>query len=204
MDSLSWRTIEMDAEFELVEKRSRFIARAFCVTDESTALEKLMQIKTQHRDAAHNVYAYYIRENNIARFSDDGEPGGTAGMPAMDILKKENLVDVMVVVTRYFGGTLLGTGGLVRAYSASAKGAIDAAKIITVKCLPSFKVLFPYEYLRAVQNRGYIQISADYGENVSLLLCAEDPNRFINDMNDATNGTAKIIEGEIICQRSCC
>ena len=203
MDNITWKTIDKNAEVELIEKRSRFIARAFCVTTEADALAYLTKIRTRHRDATHNVYAYVLRENNIARFSDDGEPSGTAGKPIIDILKKEELVDIIIIVTRYFGGTLLGTGGLVRAYSDAAKGALTEAGIITIRCLHSFRVTFPYEYFSAVQSRGYAQLDADYGEVITLTLCAENPDEFTNDINDATNGTAKIIKGELTCQKFC-
>ena len=112
-----YKTIENYGTAETVEKRSRFIAHARPVSSETEALEYLNSLKQKYWDARHNVYAYIIRENNIVRYSDDGEPGGTAGLPVLEILKREELSDIIVVVTRYFGGILLGTGGLVHAYS---------------------------------------------------------------------------------------
>lgn len=113
---------------EIVEKRSRFIATVIPIENEAQALEFLDSTRRKYWDATHNVYAYITRENNIERYSDDGEPSGTAGVPVLDMLKKEGLTNIAVVVTRYFGGTLLGTGGLVHAYSKSAKAGVEAAR----------------------------------------------------------------------------
>ena len=116
-------------EAEYIEKRSRFIGRVWPVADEAQALEHLREIREQHWDAKHNVYAYIIREGGIMRYSDDGEPGGTSGMPTLNVFRSEEIQNVCCVITRYFGGVLLGSGGLVRAYSNTAKMALDAAGI---------------------------------------------------------------------------
>lgn len=142
MVDTSYKTVLAQASDEFVEKRSRFIGYCKPVATEEDALAFINEIKTKHWDARHNVYAYCLREGQIKRYSDDGEPQGTAGMPTLDVLLKNQLTDVAVVVTRYFGGVLLGTGGLVRAYSHSAKLAVEAAGIVkmeeclvcTVKC----------------------------------------------------------------------
>ncbi len=142
MVDTSYKTVLAQANDEFVEKRSRFIGYCKPVATEEDALAFINEIKTKHWDARHNVYAYCLREGQIKRYSDDGEPQGTAGMPTLDVLLKNQLTDVAVVVTRYFGGVLLGTGGLVRAYSHSAKLAVEAAGIVkmeeclvcTVKC----------------------------------------------------------------------
>ena len=123
----SYRTISRAAEIQFVEKRSRFIGAARPVSVESEALEFIAERRKRHWDAAHNVYAYVLRQGQVQRYSDDGEPQGTAGIPVLGMLLKENLTDCAVVVTRYFGGILLGTGGLVRAYTQSAKLAVEAA-----------------------------------------------------------------------------
>ncbi|MBO4860885.1 MAG: YigZ family protein [Clostridia bacterium] len=115
------------ASAEFTERKSVFIGSCAPVSTEEEALGFVNSLRKKYADATHNVYAYIVRENNACRFSDDGEPHGTAGMPVLDVLRKEGLTDVAVVVTRYFGGILLGTGGLVRAYTAAAKLAIDAA-----------------------------------------------------------------------------
>lgn len=128
MDS-SYKTIKQAAEAEYVESRSRFIATIKPVTTEEQALAEIAALKKQYWDARHNVYAYVLRDERISRSTDDGEPQGTAGMPVLDVLQKQGLTDCLVVVTRYFGGILLGTGGLVRAYSKSASLAVEAAGV---------------------------------------------------------------------------
>ena len=123
-------TVEKDAVYELVEKKSKFIAYVKPIISEKDALSFVNNIKSKHWNARHNVYAYVVNENNISRYSDDGEPHGTAGLPVLDVIKKNDLKDIAVVVTRYFGGILLGTGGLVRAYSQATTMALNCAKII--------------------------------------------------------------------------
>lgn len=127
-----YKTVEKEASDFFIEKKSKFIGYAKPVKTQEDALEFISKIKSKHWDATHNVYAYVLRENNIQRYSDDGEPSGTAGVPVLDVMLKESLVDVCVVATRYFGGTLLGAGGLVRAYSHTSKIALEAAGIITM------------------------------------------------------------------------
>lgn len=127
-----YRTIKEFNSDEYIVKRSRFIGYAKPVTTVEEANAFIAEIKLKHWDATHNVYAYILRDGGVKRYSDDGEPQGTAGVPVLDVLEKEKLVDVCVVVTRYFGGILLGGGGLVRAYSHSAKIGVDSAKIITM------------------------------------------------------------------------
>lgn len=127
-----YKTVEKEASDFFIEKKSKFIGYAKPIKTQEDALEFISEIKSKHWDATHNVYAYVLRENNIQRYSDDGEPSGTAGVPVLDVMLKESLVDVCVVATRYFGGTLLGAGGLVRAYSHTSKIALEAAGIITM------------------------------------------------------------------------
>lgn len=127
-----YKTVEKEASDFFIEKKSKFIGYAKPVKTQEEAVDFISEIKSKHWDATHNVYAYVLRENNIQRYSDDGEPSGTAGVPVLDVMLKESLVDVCVVATRYFGGTLLGAGGLVRAYSHTSKIALDAAGIITM------------------------------------------------------------------------
>ena len=127
-----YKTVEFEGCDEFIEKKSRFIGYVKPVKTVEEATEFIAKIKSKHWDATHNVSAYVLRENNIQRSSDDGEPSGTAGVPVLDVLLKENLVDVCVVVTRYFGGTLLGAGGLIRAYSHGSKIAVESGNIITM------------------------------------------------------------------------
>ena len=133
---LDYNTIYAPAEDSYIEKKSEFIGYIAPVKTADEAIEFINEIKSKHRKATHNVYAYIIRDGNTTRYSDDGEPQGTAGVPVLDVLQKEGLTDVCCVVTRYFGGVLLGGGGLVRAYSHSAKIAVDAAqRMIMCSCL---------------------------------------------------------------------
>ena len=146
-----YKTVARETETLLTEKKSKFISHVKPVDTEEAALEFLNKIRSEHPSATHNVYAYVIDENNISRYSDDGEPGGTAGMPVLDTIKNSGLVDVIVVVTRYFGGTLLGTGGLVRAYSASAKQGLDDAGIITKVMCDIISVKTEYDLVGKLQ-----------------------------------------------------
>lgn len=131
-----YKTVLENASDEFVEKRSRFIGYCKPVKTEQDAIDFINEKRSEHWNATHNVYAYSLREGNIKRYSDDGEPSGTAGMPVLDVIVKNEIFDVVVVVTRYFGGVLLGTGGLVRAYSHGSKIAVEAAKpVIMQNCL---------------------------------------------------------------------
>lgn len=125
-----YTTIAARAQDEFVERKSRFIGTISPVADEAAALAFIAEQRARYKEATHNVYAYRLREDNTSRFSDDGEPQGTAGRPVLEVLQKEQLVDVAMVVTRYFGGVLLGAGGLLRAYTQGAKCAIDAAQVL--------------------------------------------------------------------------
>ncbi len=126
------------------EKRSEFIGVAAHIDSEKDAQELIKRIKAEHHDARHNVFAYVCASGNVQRYSDDGEPLGTAGIPVLDVIRKSGLDDVCVVVTRYFGGVLLGAGGLVRAYTAAAKLAIDEAGIVTYEKYSEFRLVLNY------------------------------------------------------------
>lgn len=131
-----YKTVQNSAKDEFVEKRSRFIGYCKPVYNEQEAIDFINEKRSEHWNATHNVYAYSLREGNIKRYSDDGEPSGTAGMPTLDVIVKNEIYDVCVVITRYFGGVLLGTGGLVRAYSHGAKIALEASEIVMMQnCL---------------------------------------------------------------------
>ena len=142
----SYRTIRAAASDEFVEKKSRFIGHFRPVTTQDEAIEFIREKKSQYWDATHNVYAYVLREGQTRRYSDDGEPQGTAGIPVLDVLMKEDLTDCVVVVTRYFGGTMLGTGGLVRAYSHGSKLAVDAGGIVTMALCSIAEVICDYTF----------------------------------------------------------
>ncbi len=128
----SFKTISGENVFEFTEKRSKFIGTLKHVETEEQAVQFINEMRSKYWDARHNVYAYALNDGNIKRFSDDGEPHGTAGKPVLDVLDGTELKNVAIVVTRYFGGVLLGTGGLVRAYSAAAQGAVNSADIKTM------------------------------------------------------------------------
>ncbi|MBR5115043.1 MAG: YigZ family protein [Oscillospiraceae bacterium] len=158
-------------EAELIEKRSRFLARVLPCTAESEALDMIRDARKTYSDATHNVYAYIIRDGGAMRYSDDGEPGGTAGMPVLDVFRKAGVGDFCCVVTRWFGGTLLGTGGLVRAYSEAAKLALEASGIGEVREYSAFGLSCPYalaDKLRyALSASAEIEDTA-YGERVEF------------------------------------
>ena len=140
----SYRTIQMEAACEFVERRSRFIGAVRPVTSEEEAQRFIEERRRLHWNATHNVYAYCLRNGQLRRFSDDGEPQGTAGMPVLDVLQKEGVTDCAVVVTRYFGGILLGAGGLVRAYSHSASLAVQAGGVVDMR--PCYRAAIACDY----------------------------------------------------------
>lgn len=141
---MDYNTIYAPAEASFIERKSEFIGYIAPVKTSDEAIDFINEIRAKHRKATHNVYAYILRDGNTSRYSDDGEPQGTAGVPVLDVLQKENLTDVCCVVTRYFGGILLGGGGLVRAYSHSAKISVDAAqRMIMCSCR---KLTFSLDY----------------------------------------------------------
>ena len=146
-----YRTISGTSTFEYEEKRSRFIGCAAFADTEEKALEVLSRIRAENRTARHNVYAYVLRQGGRSRYSDDGEPAKTAGTPVLEAIGHAGLSDVIVVVTRYFGGILLGTGGLVRAYTAAASGALARAEIVTMREVVRCRVRLPYALFEQAQ-----------------------------------------------------
>ena len=186
-------------EDEFIEKKSRFIGRVWQVETEEEALAKIQEMKKQHYDASHNCWAYVIRDGAM-RFSDDGEPGGTAGNPMMQVLQREELFNVVCVVTRYFGGVLLGAGGLVRAYTKGAKIAIDAAgksmkRVWSVLYLPC-----PYNFYERVKLEveafGGIIRDTQFGAEVELeiLVAKGQTQAFFDKITDMTAGTVEGME----------
>lgn len=140
----SYKTIEKEATDEFIERRSRFIGAIKPVKTEEEALAFIEERKTEHWQATHNCWAYIIKDNQAQRYSDDGEPQGTAGIPILDIMRKEEIYNAVVVVTRYFGGIMLGAGGLIRAYAQGAKVAIQAGGIITMALCDIIELTLPY------------------------------------------------------------
>ena len=188
-----YKTVQNSVETLLIEKKSKFFSNVAPVESEEEALEFLATIKKKYSDATHNVYAYIIDENNIFRYSDDGEPGGTAGMPVLDTIRKEGLVDVIVVVTRYFGGTLLGTGGLVHAYGSSAKQGLVEAGIVTRTLCNTVEVKCDYTLVGKIQYKiasdNYILEDTIYDNDVTFKICCkiEDTQKLIDELIDLTN-----------------
>ena len=186
-------------EEEFIEKKSRFIGRLWPVETEEAALEKIQQMKKQHYDATHNCWAYIIKDGAV-RFSDDGEPGGTAGMPMLQVLQREGLYNVVCVVTRYFGGILLGAGGLVRAYTKGAKIAVDAAGKSMKRVWTVLYVPCPYTFYERVKllvaDHGGIIRQTDFGAEVELeLLFPEaEAQNFLDKLTDMTSGTVEGME----------
>ena len=139
------------SETELVEKRSRFLGHVWPVESEGEARARIEEIRKKHYDARHNCWCYRIREGGVERYSDDGEPQGTAGQPMLNVFQREGVTNVCCVVTRYFGGILLGAGGLVRAYTQSAKDALDAAGISVVRRWVEVAVPCPYSFFERLK-----------------------------------------------------
>ena len=186
-------------EDEFIEKKSRFIGRCWPVETEEQALEKIQMMKKQHYDATHNCWAYVIKDGPM-RFSDDGEPGGTAGNPMMQVLQREELFNVVCVVTRYFGGILLGAGGLVRAYTKGAKIAIDAAGKSMKRVWSVLYVPCPYTFYERVKLEvaafGGVIRDTQFGAEVELEILVALPQRepFVARLTDMTAGTVETME----------
>lgn len=177
------------------EKRSKFIGQLFRVETPEQAIEKLEQVKKRYRDARHHCYAYIIREGNFMRYSDDGEPQGTAGMPMLDVLRREGVTNVCCVVTRYFGGILLGTGGLVRAYTKAAQAALAEAGIAEMSRFSVLLLACGYNQLTLVQNLlpeyDATADSMDYSADITLTVTVpeEKQEALCAELLDATAGT---------------
>ena len=188
---------------EIVEKKSRFIANIFPVKTEEEALEKIAEMKKKYYDARHNCYAYVIGDNHeIERSSDDGEPSGTAGRPMLEVLTGQGICDVVAVVTRYFGGTLLGTGGLVRAYSGAMKEGLahctlmeqSSGFLLTAKT--DYNDIGKLQYL--ARTKGLHELSTDYVDTVTwkILVPEEEIDRVEAEIVEKTSGKAALERGD--------
>ena len=193
----SYKTIHHRSRFEYEDRKSVFIGEAIPAASESEVLSFIDSVKKHYPDARHHVYAYILRDNAIMRFSDDGEPQGTAGMPILDIIRKKGLTDIAIVVTRYFGGTLLGTGGLVHAYSASAQGAIDEAQVITYDLYTEVSISVSYSDYQKLSvlfsEFEFRTEDTDYGADVEILgrVLSSNVDLFIHKLTEITSGRAK-------------
>lgn len=173
---MEYITLSKEAEVSFIEKKSEFIGHAAPVKTEAAAMEFINKIRKRYGDATHNCYAYMLA-NGSARYSDDGEPQGTAGVPILSVIQKGGFTDAVIVVTRYFGGILLGAGGLVRAYSASARDAVAAAKIVTYAEYTEFNVLCSYsdyqKLIPVISQLGVKEDASEFTDTVSLSLAAK-------------------------------
>jgi uncharacterized YigZ family protein len=201
---MNYFTVSQPAEDSFIEKRSEFIGYIAPVATNEQAVDFINQIRAKHRKAKHNVYAYILRQDNISRYSDDGEPQGTAGMPVLEVLKKRGLTDVCVVVTRYFGGILLGGGGLVRAYSHAASLACDAADIMHMCLCHRLSITADYGMYGKISyllpSFDTITISSDFGSDVTLeiLVLSEKVDALMKELTEVTNGAVSITDsGEL-------
>jgi len=189
-------------EDEFYEKKSHFIGRVWPVETEEEALAKIQEMKKQHYDATHNCWAYIIKDGAV-RFSDDGEPGGTAGMPMLQVLQREGLYNIVCVVTRYFGGILLGAGGLVRAYTRGAKIAVDAAGKSMKRVWSVLYVPCPYTYYERLKLEvdafGGLIRNTDFGSEVELeiLMPEAQAQPLLDRLTDMSAGN---IEGMLTAQ----
>ena len=201
--TMEYRTVYEGGEEEIVEKKSRFIAAVKPVSAEDEALAFIESVRKRHWNATHNCYAYVIGERSeLARCSDDGEPNGTAGKPMLDVLQGEELRNTAVVVTRYFGGTLLGTGGLVRAYAQAVKAGLASSVIITKIRGVKLRIGTDYTGLGKIQyilgQKGLKILDSEYADNVKLeVLVPEDAVEAVrSDITEGSSGQASMEEGE--------
>lgn len=199
---MSYNTIASYSDASFVEKKSEFIGHIMPVKTNDEAVEFINKIKSENRKATHNVYAYIVRDGNISRYSDDGEPQGTAGVPVLDVLKKEGLTDVCCVVTRYFGGILLGGGGLVRAYSHSASIAVNSAQRVIMLSCYKFDITVDYNLYGKLTYAfpGYevkiVDTVFDTDVTVSLYAKSEIADKLEKDLVELTNGNIKICKSD--------
>lgn len=195
-----YKTVEFENSDEFTEKKSKFIGYVKPVKTQKEAVDFIDSIKSKHWDATHNVYAYVLKENNIKRYSDDGEPSGTAGVPVLDVILKNELVDVCVVVTRYFGGTLLGAGGLVRAYSHGSKIAVESGNIITMAPCKILSVSVDYSFYERLNNLlnefGSNIESTDFSDKIDVVftLKSQSVNLLTERLTDMSNGIYYLTE----------
>lgn len=201
---MNYFTISKPASDSFIEKKSEFIGYIAPVKTNDEAVAFINQIKAMHRKARHNVYAYIIREDNISRYSDDGEPQGTAGVPVLEVLQKRGLTDVCLVVTRYFGGILLGGGGLLRAYSHAASIACDAAHIMDMRLCHRLTIKTDYNLYGKISyilpNFDVITVNSDFADAVTLeiLVMSEKLDALRKELTEVTNDSAEVTDlGEL-------
>lgn len=199
----SYKTLHKFGSDEYIVEKSTFIGYAKPINTEEEAIDFVNEIKKKHKDATHNVWAYTVGKNmNIQRYSDDGEPQGTAGIPTLEVIKKEDLRDVVVVVTRYFGGVKLGAGGLVRAYTKGAKIGIEAGIVIEKVKYTEVRIKIEYTQLGKIQNElmnlGFTVKDTIYSEDVEIIVYSkvEDVQSLTERMIDITSAIADVSLGD--------
>ena len=198
----SYKTIKERATFEYEDRKSVFIGDAMPVSTEAEALQFIEMIKKKYHDARHHVYAYVLRENNTTRFTDDSEPQGTAGMPTLDVIRKNGCTDVVIVVTRYFGGTLLGTGGLVRAYTQAALGALNNGIQVVYDIYSTLKITISYSdhgrICQALDESGFAVDDTAFTANVEITgrIKASETQALIARLTELTSARAQVEEIE--------
>ncbi len=203
-EKLSYITIEKKARAEFIEKRSRFIGSIMPVNTEQEAIAFVNKIRSEFPDARHNVYAYNVVENGITsrRYSDDGEPQGTGGMPVLDVLLKQNIENAAIVVTRYFGGVLLGAPGLTRAYGRGASLAVQEAGLLNMELCREVSAVVDYsaygKIQKALENYKCIINPPEFGADVTMkvIVPVADVERIERDITDITSGVCDISLGD--------
>lgn len=203
---MEYKTIIGTASAEFTEKRSRFIGYVSHVETKAQADEFINKIKAENYNAAHNVFAYVLRDGMIKKYSDNGEPQGTAGIPVLDVIEREELTDCVVVATRYFGGILLGAGGLVRAYSHTAKIAVDVGTIVTMSECDCLKIECDYNFYgmlaRITQEYGGVIDNVDYTDKVTVCLHLKQniTENYMNKVVDLSLGKFRAtVTGTVFC-----
>lgn len=196
----TYRTIHEYGYDEVIINKSKFIGYAKPICSEDEAIEFIDYIKSKHKDATHNVSAYVVGENsNIQRYSDDGEPSGTAGIPVLEVIKKENLRNVAVVVTRYYGGIKLGAGGLVRAYTKGAKIGLDVAKIVEKVLFTKLMIKIDYTLYGKVENElinlkyTIDEVIYDAAVNIVVLCQKDNIDTFQGLITESTSGRCEFV-----------
>ena len=200
MKADNYKTLLQEGSFECIIQKSRFIGYASPCDDEKTALDFISRIRMMHKNASHNCYAYIIGKNaGIMRYSDDGEPSGTAGLPIIEVMKKRMIVNSAVVVTRYFGGILLGAGGLVRAYSHCCKNALSMSEVVVMEKSSKWLIEVSYscwqQLKRYLEKSSYSLTGTQFGVTVviNVVVKKTDEEQFTSDILRMSEGQAELL-----------
>jgi uncharacterized YigZ family protein len=199
MEDLVYKTLYKNGKIEIEISKSKFIASSFPIQTQDQAIDLIEEISIQYKDATHNCYAYVVSNDTLVeKFSDDGEPSGTAGLPILQIIKNKELVNTLIIVTRYFGGIKLGKGGLVRAYSKAALETILDAKIVTMKKHSIYKLTIDYSYKKIldkiVSEQNLSIDNLNYSDKITLEIAVEidKEDKILSKLNNVTKGQIKI------------